>query len=450
MAINVFISHISEEGKIALLLKEIISRDFGEHVKVLVSSDQASIDAGAIWLTTLKDALAQAHVVIILCSNASVQRPWVQFELGGAWLRGTTIIPIYHSTMTAKDLPVPLSWLEALNLKDPADLSRLYARLSKQLQSPFTPQIQDIEAVKARIDELETDFRDAHVQQYERYIDVLVPSPGRFERDSVPRNIEIESNEVSLQIFGLPGATRRVWGDIEAVARRKRDRRWLEQLEDCIAQASRDEGFRHVQAIFHTDNGSYQPQLAKKITLPDGSARFHVHFVETTVAPLMEVQNELGTLVTLLRLGMRFRFEVLERFRKRIKTMNPNGPEANRREILKQLRSAIEIIETDAESRGAGKIDHDAIVDLFDSDDDLHEMAQMFEIWTTVRTKLFHDDPEPTMDEIIDMLAKVREMNYCFLRLASRRYHEMICIVLAPKATSRRNLTPTPTDEPSD
>ncbi len=448
MAINVFISHISEEGNIALLLKEVISRDFREHVKVFVSSDHTSIDAGAIWLTTLKDALAQADAVIILCSNASVQRPWVQFELGGAWLRGTPVIPICHATMTAKDLPIPLSWLEALNLRDPADLPRLYARLSKLLQSPFTPQIQDLDKVKARIDELEKDFQDTHIHQYERYIDVLIPPPGKLARDSIPLNAQVESNEVSLEIFGLRGTARRVWGDIEAVARKRKDRRWLEQLEGCISQASRNEGFRHVQAIFHTDAGSYQPQLAKKVTLPDGSNRFHVHFVETTVAPLMEVQNDLGTLVTLLRLGMRFRFEVLERFRKRIKAMGPRELEASRGEILKQLRCAIEIIETDAESRGSGKIDRDATVELFDSDDDLHEMAQMSEIWSTVRAKLFHDDPEPTMDEIKEVIAKVREMNFRFLRLVSRRYHEMICKVLAPKPTTKHNVTRDPIGEP--
>lgn len=441
MAINVFISHISEEGNIALLLKEIISRDFGEHVKVFVSSDHTSIDAGAVWLTTLKEALVKADVVIILCSNASVQRPWVQFELGGAWLRGTPVIPICHAKMLTKDLPIPLSWLQALNLRDPADLPRLYARLSQLLQSPFTPQIQDLDKVKARIDELEEGFQDTHIQQYERYIDVLIPSPGKLDKDSIPPNTEVESNEVSFELFGLRGTTQRAWRDIEAAARKSRDRRWVEELEECISQASRNEPFRHVQAIFHTDAGSYQPQLAKKVTLPDGSSRFHVHFVETTVAPLMEVQNELGTLVTLLRLGMRFRFEVLERFRKRMAATTSQELESNRSEILKQLRSAIEIIETDAESRGSGKIDRDHVVELFDSDDDLCEMAQMSEIWAAVRAKLFSENPEPTMTEIKESIANVRDMNFRFLRLVSRRYHEMICKVLAP---AKRTLVPEP------
>src|SRR5262249_19212131 len=152
------------------------------------------------------------------------------------------------------------------------------------------------------------------------------------------------------------------------------------------------------------ETASYQPQLAKKETLPDGSGRFHVHFVETTVARLMEVQNELGTLVTLLRLGMRFRYEVLERFRKRIATMSAQELEATKGDILRNLRAAIDIIETDAASRGsvnidlsrdAEAIDRDAVAQLFNTDDDLREMAQMSETWMTVRAKLFNDDPQP-------------------------------------------------------
>jgi hypothetical protein len=54
---QLFVSYVSEEARIAEILKEHISRDFLGMLDVFVSSDLESIAAGANWLTSLENAL---------------------------------------------------------------------------------------------------------------------------------------------------------------------------------------------------------------------------------------------------------------------------------------------------------------------------------------------------------------------------------------------------------
>lgn len=90
---KVFISHTGAEREIALALQDRLQADFGQAVKVFVSSDLVSIKAGEIWLNAVEKALRDAVAVIVVCSPASVSRPWVQFEAGVAGFAGSPWFP---------------------------------------------------------------------------------------------------------------------------------------------------------------------------------------------------------------------------------------------------------------------------------------------------------------------------------------------------------------------
>jgi hypothetical protein len=434
---RLFVSHISEEGEIAALLKETMEEDFLHLVEFFTSTDIGSISAGEDWMSAVERAMNEAAAVIVLCSKASVQRPWVQFELGAAWMKGVPIIPVCHSGMEPDDLEMPLSRLQAVELGTEHGLQRLYEGVAKVLQLSQAPQLKDLPECLRRIAELESRFRQPPVQQFERYIDIVIPPSEQLDSETIPDTMKIEADDVSMELFGLIGDAGRTWLDICNAARKKADTRWLGQLQQCVYLASRNEVFRPVQAIYHTDRGSYQPQLAKKEVLADGTARFHVHFVETVAAPLTEVQNDFGLLATMLRLGLRFRYEVLERFQKlaRAARMDPRNRQTADGEILRQLRSAIEIIETDALSRGAQNIDREAVAALFEHQEDQDEMTEIQDVWDETRSLLFKDDPSPTAQEVNDIVTRMRDVNFRFMRLATRRYHEMVCARWSAKSS---------------
>jgi hypothetical protein len=425
---RLFVSHISEEAEVARLLKQEMEEDFLGQVKLFTSSDIGSISAGEEWLTSVQQALSKAAAMLVLCSKSSISRPWVQFELGAAWMKRKRIIPICHSGMRVDELPMPLTGLQGVQLGVEAGVQRLYEGVADVLGWPKVPQPRNLARFLSSVAEFENRFQNP-VQQFERYIDIVIPRPGIVDGDRIADTTRIESNDVSMELFGLIGAAGRTWLDICKAARKTADTRWLIQLQRCIQKASHNVVFRPVQAIYHTERGSYQPQLAKKEMLPDGSCRYHVHFVETTVAPLTEVQNDFGLLATLLRLGLRFRYEVIEHYQKAIKAVRikPNhqrGPEMER--VLLLLRGAIEIIENDALSRGAQNFDPDAVAALFEQEDEQHQIVAMQSTWNDTRALLFRNEPPLTAAEIEDGMTRLRDMNRRFMCLATKRYHEMV------------------------
>lgn len=133
MTTQIFISHITEEAGIADKLKQNLRRDFLGQVKVFVSSDTVSLLAGDEWLTALNEALRDSAIFVVLCSQRSIGRPWVNFEAGAAWMRNIPLIPVCFGGLSPETLPPPLSSRQGLKLGSPQDLLRLYTRIARQL-----------------------------------------------------------------------------------------------------------------------------------------------------------------------------------------------------------------------------------------------------------------------------------------------------------------------------
>jgi hypothetical protein len=425
---SLFISHISEEAEVAALLKGMLRKDFGAAVTCFASSDIGCIGAGENWLAAIERAMTRAKAVIVLCSKASVHRPWVQFEIGAAWMKRVPIIPVCHSGMKNTDLQMPLSLLESVELGSNIGLPKLYEGLARALKITRTPAAGKSSERSREIRELEDRLRMSEARQFELFFDIVLPPPGRLDSEIIPDDTLIESDAASLSLFGyLPGAPLR-WRDIVKAARRTPDTRWLRQLQRCVYLASNNERFRPVQAIYHTEGASYQPQLAKREAGANGTTRYHVHFVETTVAPLTEVQNDFGLLATLLRLGLRFRFEVIQRFQKIARTGRAStGAPCSTDDMVTHLREAIEIIENDALSRGAEQMDPDSIDALFEQLEDQKTMADVQASWNKARALLFRNEPSPSAQEVEESLKLMRQVNFQFMQLGTRRYHEMVC-----------------------
>jgi TIR domain-containing protein len=131
---SVFISHISEDEPVADWLKDTLNRDFLGIFSVFVSSDTESVVAGEDWLESVHQALDAAAVLITLCSRASIERPWINFEVGAAWITGKPIIPVCHSDLLPAQLPLPLALRQGVTLADGMGIERLYEALARAFE----------------------------------------------------------------------------------------------------------------------------------------------------------------------------------------------------------------------------------------------------------------------------------------------------------------------------
>jgi len=116
---DVFISFIHEEQRVATAVQRLLERHFGRK-KVFLSSDQWQVFAGEIWLDRLRAELSSAKIVLLMLSYRSVERPWVNFEAGAAWLSGKALIPVCFGGLTKGTLPKPYSGIQAIDIPDEA------------------------------------------------------------------------------------------------------------------------------------------------------------------------------------------------------------------------------------------------------------------------------------------------------------------------------------------
>jgi hypothetical protein len=128
------ISHVVEELAIAQALARWIDAAFPQRCAVVPSSDTRDIPTGGRWLEEVDRALGATRVLLVVCSPASLRRPWIGFEAGCAWMKRVPVLPICHSGQRAAKLPPPLSAFPALEIEAAAFASDLFTRLAGHLQ----------------------------------------------------------------------------------------------------------------------------------------------------------------------------------------------------------------------------------------------------------------------------------------------------------------------------
>jgi len=112
---QVFISHTHEEKDVAEAVLQFL-REFD--LKAFLSSDHWQIRAGERWFDRITAELNEAKVVILLLSEQSVTRPWINFEAGWAWATNKKTIPACFGELTKGKMPRPYSDLQGLDLRD--------------------------------------------------------------------------------------------------------------------------------------------------------------------------------------------------------------------------------------------------------------------------------------------------------------------------------------------
>jgi hypothetical protein len=150
---KLFLSHYEKETDIAQAFQRAIEKAFLGMVEVFVSSDSRSIPVGRAWLDTVERTLRECAVFVVIASPESIERRWINFELGAVWMREIPIIPLLHSGLTTANLPRPFSDMSAVVATDWKGLQRITAEIAKALGSevpaidfnPFIADVQDYE-----------------------------------------------------------------------------------------------------------------------------------------------------------------------------------------------------------------------------------------------------------------------------------------------------------------
>ncbi|GEM_PF-3372820 len=427
MAAEIFISHISEEEELAEILRAAIEADFTPPLRVFASSSIANMQAGRIWLDDIKVAVRSCKMMLVLCSPNSVGRPWVNFEVGAALMGKILIVPVSHSGMTPGTLPMPMLLYEGIEASGANGLEHLYKTLEDRFKR--VADAGSLDDHRKAITEFEAKYvlktASSKVEHFVSHIDLMLPAPGRLEGEAIPPGTIVKGDKDSMRLFDFSNGDDRTWAEIEAAAHQQPDTRWLRQIQKSVARVSNGQTFKPVQSVYHHTSGSFQPDLSRVDTHPDGSRRVHIHFVNTVVPPLADVPDDIGLLATVLRLGLRFRYEVIRKFEQRL--MNAVSIEQGRdAELLAHICGAIETIETDAKSRGSERLDRDSVTALFDLPYERAEMREIQQLWDNARSCLFGAEGRATLDAARQAMHDMRVVNFRFMQMGSQRFNQMV------------------------
>jgi hypothetical protein len=167
---RVFISHISEEAALGGVVKTIIEDVFArDGVRAFLSTDMRDIPAGRKWLTEITGQLDQSRVIVSLLSPTSLIRPWVNIELGAAWIKGLLIIPLCHSGMRVGDLPAPFRQFNGVGLDQDDAPERLLGGIADGLglvqpkRLAFDAMLQELRHTSAGIKVIDVPARSGEV-----------------------------------------------------------------------------------------------------------------------------------------------------------------------------------------------------------------------------------------------------------------------------------------------
>jgi hypothetical protein len=150
---NVLVSHINAEAQVASVVKQWIESSLDRDVQA--SGEAESIQLDEQRRAAFDQALGEAKVVLLLCSERSIGRPWISFESGCAWFKRVPVIVGCHCGCSTEDLPPPLGSFRAFDLTDAASCQALLETLAAHLKRKRVPRIdcdQMVAELKAAMD----------------------------------------------------------------------------------------------------------------------------------------------------------------------------------------------------------------------------------------------------------------------------------------------------------
>ena len=139
MPMKVFISHISGEAALASVLRGWIESTFLGQVDVFVS--EHDISSGEQWFQRLGEELTDAKAMLVLCSERSISRPWINFEAGAGHVKGIPVIPICYAGVRKDTLPAPLFFFQGLDVEAEDFGVKVIGDLAQHLGYARTPVI---------------------------------------------------------------------------------------------------------------------------------------------------------------------------------------------------------------------------------------------------------------------------------------------------------------------
>jgi hypothetical protein len=375
---------------------------------------------------TVGAMVARSSIAVVLVSD--VASPWLHREIALINEHGVPIVPvILKRSGSSAQLPPTLDERQALVVDYRDDMTPIAEKIA-QLAEQQGHQA-ETELLLADNSELEVIPESLgqtrpHIAKERKYFLPYLRIQLR-RRQKLANGKILEINPWALQLFGLDRPPKR-FAELVACLDDKDDR-WIQELQGAVNEAMIGSAPTPVVAVFRAPRGGkmYQPVVNRVVSFEDGYHEFDVILAESVARHsgyAMDGGSSLGleALATSLRLGYRFRLDLLE-------------PAIAKTEIgldeTVRISETIQSIEREAQSRGA--IDRSALLGAFASEGDRSALTAMFVKWDELHTPRLDGKLDVALESgdfngVRSCLLAAKDINRQFMSLASRRFADLL------------------------
>ena len=135
MVKRIFLSHAETDAALAQLLRDELRRARPD-VDVFVSCVPGAIPTGTEWRSEIKQQLKAADAYLALLTPASVQRQWVWFESGAAFMSDKLFVGACAAGLKKSAVPSPLSGQQLLSFDTPAECVQVFKEFGATVDDP--------------------------------------------------------------------------------------------------------------------------------------------------------------------------------------------------------------------------------------------------------------------------------------------------------------------------
>lgn len=172
---TIFISHINQHKNLAIAIKLSLLTAFENRIDIFVSSDIHDISGGEEWKSLIKEKLRLADLFVVMLNELSIQRPWINFETGCAWIADIPILSLCFGDVKIGNLPKPYDDFQALEMVSEDLYEDLLTSIKKHLGPDFDAKryrsqflltvIPELERIKSNQEEIKTQTESEAIKQ---------------------------------------------------------------------------------------------------------------------------------------------------------------------------------------------------------------------------------------------------------------------------------------------
>ena len=127
--IDVFVIHDGDDKELCLYLAGKLNRAFDDRLIFWSSWD---LDKGQTWSEAIRRRLTRSAAVVVILNPFSLDKRWVNTELGAAWALGKPVFPLLHLGAKGSALTGPVANHQVTDLTDEMEVVNLISRIAEQ------------------------------------------------------------------------------------------------------------------------------------------------------------------------------------------------------------------------------------------------------------------------------------------------------------------------------